>query len=109
MKFEYTDINGNTIQLRTFVFKRSWGELIKPLPDDQAGQLIKAFFRYVDGEPFELEQPLKAILQMMIRELRSSTKHHIEKIKQKERLNASTSNLTEPAPTAPEENTFPAV
>lgn len=85
MKFEYRDANGNMIQLQTFLFRRSWSELIKPLPDDQAGQLIKAFLRYADGEPYTTDPELDPTIKMMTRELRSSTRYHIEKIKRKEK------------------------
>lgn len=46
-----------TLCLDTFLFRRSWGELFTSLPDEQAGQLIKAVYAYCNGTESQLEHP----------------------------------------------------
>ena len=91
MEFTYTNSRGDVVKLNTFIFKRSWCSLIKPLTDDQAGQLIKAFSYYIEDEPYTIDPVLDAILQMMLRELRASSKRHIDNMnrREKERIAAA--------------------
>lgn len=44
----------HTKKLATFLFRRSWGEVFKGLPDEQAGKLIKSIYISM---PMEKTQP----------------------------------------------------
>lgn len=37
------------------LFRKSWGEDFRNLPDEEAGRLIKAIYAHVNGEGVEME------------------------------------------------------
>lgn len=56
--------------METFLFRKSWGEIFQALPDEKAGQLIKAIYAHVNGEGAALEDAtLNSILKTITKEI----------------------------------------
>ena len=68
----------------TFLFRRSWGILFQNLSDEDAGKIIKALYRYADGEDTPLEefgnQTLASIYSMLSGQLNYSAKKFTERV-----------------------------
>ena len=53
-----------------FLFKKSWEEDFRKLPDEEAGKLIKAIYAHVNGESVELEDAaLSGVFMKITREI----------------------------------------
>lgn len=53
---------------RNFLIEKSWGTMFGSLPDEKAGQLIKAMYRYESGEDVEIEDPVLLAVFDMVKE-----------------------------------------
>lgn len=51
------EIKGTSQQINTFIFKKAWAKEICLLPDEQAGQLIKAVFAHTCGLDIKMDAP----------------------------------------------------
>ena len=70
-----------SVQIETFLFRRSWGEAFLALTDAQAGELIKAIYLYTEGgEPIIEDTMLRSIYGMMIKQLNISAKKYVQRI-----------------------------
>ena len=57
-------------EMNSFIFKRSWGEIFQTLPDEKAGQLIKAIYTHTNGSAVEMEDiTLDSILRTITKEM----------------------------------------
>jgi hypothetical protein len=66
--------------LNTFLFKRSWGEIFIALPDEQAGQLIKAIYNYTCGEdPVIEDRTLQSVCKAITADLDGSAFRYLDK------------------------------
>ena len=54
---------------RSFLLNDDWGTLFLSLPDDKAGQLIKAAFRHHAGESVVIDDPVLGAVFAMLREM----------------------------------------
>ena len=71
----------HTKKLATFLFRRSWGEVFKGLPDEQAGKLIKAIYIYADGEDATPDDPqVKLFYKMITSQLNYSAGKYVKKV-----------------------------
>lgn len=69
-KEEGGDLKNYSQAIETFLFKKSWSEIFQALPDEKAGQLIKAIYAHVDGEGIDLEDAtLNSILKTITKEI----------------------------------------
>ena len=77
MKTNYTK------NIDTFLFRRCWGDLFLGLSDADAGKIIKALYRYTNGEetpPKDFgDRTLVSVYSMIIRQLNYSSRRFIEK------------------------------
>ncbi len=56
--------------METFIFRKSWGEVFKVLPEDKAGQLIKAIYAHISGEEATIEDVmLNSVLKSITKEI----------------------------------------
>ena len=70
-----------TTLLDTFLFRRSWGEVFSALSDEEAGELIKAIYRYADGLGRDPEKKeIISVYKMIIRQLNYSARRYAVKI-----------------------------
>ena len=76
-------------ELDTFLFRRSWGELILSLSDEDAGKIIKGLYRFANGEDTPPEKfdsyTLASVYSMIRNQLNYSARRFTEKV---ERCNA---------------------
>ena len=72
-------------ELSTYVFRRSWGEVISTLSDEDAGKLFKAIYKYAEGEEVpesQLGAPvLVSVFRMIISQLNYSSRKHLSRIR----------------------------
>ena len=67
--------------METFLFRISWGEIFKALPDEKAGQLIKAIVAHVNGEDADLkDETLNSILKALTKEIDLSAHRYLKRI-----------------------------
>lgn len=65
----------------TFLFRKSWGEIFKALPDEKAGQLIKAISIHINGEDAALEDAtLNSVLKALTKEIDLSAYKYLKRI-----------------------------
>lgn len=70
-----------SMQMDTFIFRRTWGEALKDLTDAEAGQLIKAVCAFTDGEFTEFEDgSLNTLYKMITGQLNYSAKRYMKKV-----------------------------
>lgn len=73
-----------TKDLNTYLFRRSWGELINAMSDEEAGKLLKAIYLYADGVEISADQLgtelLACVCRMIIRQLNHSSKKHLKRL-----------------------------
>ena len=56
--------------IETFIFRKSWSEIFQALPDEKAGQLIKAICAHTNGEGAALEDAtLNSVLKTITKEI----------------------------------------
>lgn len=56
--------------METFLFRKSWGEIFQALPDEKAGQLIKAIYAHANGERATLKDAtLNCVLKTITKEI----------------------------------------
>lgn len=70
--------------VRNYIFKRSWKRAFNALSPDAAGLIIKALYRFVEGERDPergLPEELKSIFCMMAEELEGSAENYCRKLR----------------------------
>ena len=65
-KGEGGDLKNYSQAIETFLFRKSWGEIFQALPDEKAGQLIKAIYAHVNGEGVDLKDAVLSGVFMRI-------------------------------------------
>ena len=69
---------------QSFVMYKNWAGMIKGMPDDQAGKLIKAICRYQTGEDPSVDDPMMAaVLSMIIEKMDEDAKAYDDEIKRR--------------------------
>lgn len=53
---------------KNFLIEKKWKKMIANLPDDKAGQLIKAIFNHADGEDVVIDDPVLSAVFFVIQE-----------------------------------------
>ena len=66
--------------METFLFRKSWGEIFRALPDEKAGQLIKAIYAHTTGEGAALEdKTVNSILKTITKEMDLSAYKYLKR------------------------------
>lgn len=73
--------------LETYLFRKSWGNIFKTLPDEKAGMLIKSIYAFVEGEENTLEDPeLTTFYKVITQQINHSSRKYLHNLWEKSNL-----------------------
>ena len=78
---ERSEMHNYCVSLDNFLFRRSWGDAVKAMSDVQAGELIKALYRFTEGMGVTPADPIVAkAYQLMTTQLNHSCRRYINSL-----------------------------
>jgi len=68
--------------INTVIFQKAWTPIFESLSDEEAGQLIKALYSFMNGEKPKIDGTLKAIFLSMADQIEQSARKYCRKVYQ---------------------------